>query len=47
MDLIKPITPDDDRIELANKVGVKIDAIYDSPESRAQLQKKKKKPTLS
>jgi len=40
MDLIKAITSDDDLIKLANKIGVKIDAIYDAPEIKSKIPKK-------
>lgn len=40
MDLLKPITSDDDLIKLANKIGVKINAIYDSPEIKGEIPKK-------
>lgn len=40
MELVKPITSDDDLIKLADKIGVRIDAIYDSPEITAPLPKR-------
>jgi len=40
MDLIKPITSDDDLIKLADKIGVRIDAIYDAPEIKSPIPKK-------
>jgi hypothetical protein len=40
MDLIKAITSDDDLIKLANKIGVKIDAIYDAPDIKSKIPKK-------